>query len=181
MVWLRALVVVGCIGGATAAAATAPWEARLVHGSKTYYMQLGRHPLWRPPPAPEYEAFREYYIGRDAFPPPGRASRLFVAYDLAGVGVEAVAYCWPVLMLCGLIYLTRRGPRRDLVLHCAMNVGWGVIVAGVACVALWVVRGGWRPPFVGGFVVLAVFGGVLSGLMTFADAVPEPADVPPRG
>lgn len=173
MGWLRLLLLAGCLGAVAVSAATAPWEARLVQGNHSWIMDLGRHPVWQPPAAPDYAAFRQHFERSEGFPPPNGGWAIRAGYDPAGVGLTAVAYCWPVAVVCGLLYFAARGPRRDVGLHCALHVAAGLTVAVAACVALWCVVGGWGPPAVGCFEVLGVVGGIISGLASFRPADAE--------
>jgi hypothetical protein len=173
MVWLRLLLLAGCLGAIALSAATAPWEARLVRGNHSWIMDLGRHPAWQPPAAPDYTAFRQHFDRSEDFPPPDGGWVIRVSYDPVDVGLAALAYSWPVAAVCGLLYLAVRGPRRDVVLHCALRVAAGLSIAVAACVGLWCVVGGWGPPAVGCFGVLGVVGGIVSGLMSFSQGTPN--------
>lgn len=178
MGWLRLILLAGCLGAITLSAATAPWEARLVQGNSTWIMRLDRRPVWQPPATPDYHAFRQHFEQSREFPPPNGGWVIRTSYDSVGVALTAVAYCWPVKLVCGLLYLAVRGPRRDLVLHCALTVAVALSVGVAACIALWCVVGGWGPPAVGCFGVLGVVGGIISGLATFRHAEAELLSVP---
>lgn len=174
MGWLRLLLLAGCLGAIATSAATAPWEARLVEGDSSWIMRLDRHPVWQPPAAPDYQAFRQHFERSREFPRPDGRWVIRASYDPIGVALAAVTYCWPVSLVCGLLYLAVRGPRRDEVLHCALGVAAGLSVAVAACVGLWCVVGGWGPPAIGCFGVLGVAGGVVGGLASFQQRPTEP-------
>jgi hypothetical protein len=173
MVWLRLLLLVGCLGAIALSTATTPWEARLVRDNHSWIMNLGRHPVWQPPAAPGYAAFRQHFERAEEFPLPDGGWTIRVGYDPAEVGLAAMAYCWPVALICGLLYLAIRGSRRDLVLHCALRVAAGLSAAVVACIALWCMIGGWGPPAVGWFGILGVVGGILNGLASYRNNTPD--------
>ena len=126
MGWLRLFLLAGCLGAVAMSAATAPWESRLVQGNHSWIMDLGRHPVWQPPAPPDYAAFRQHFERSEDFPPRNGGWVIRAGYDPAGVGLAAAAYCWPVALMCGLLYLAVRGPRRDVVLHCALHVAAGL-------------------------------------------------------
>jgi len=130
-------------------------------------MDLGQHPVWQPPPVPVYVAFRQHFVRSDDFPPPNGEWSIRSSYDPVEVSLSAVAYCWPVAFICGILYLAVRGQQRDVVLHCALHVAAGLSVAVAACVLTWCVIGGWGPSAVGCFGVMGVVGGIATGLTTF--------------
>ena len=175
MGWLRLLLLAGCLGAIAVSAATAPWEARLVQGNHSWIMDLGRHPAWQPPAAPDYQSFRQHFEQSREFPPPNGGWAIRASYDPVDVALAAVAYFWPVALVCGLLYLVVRGPRRDVVLHCALHVAAGLSVAVAACVALWCLVGGWGAPAVGCFGVLGLVGGSISGVASFSKGTPNQA------
>lgn len=165
---LRLLLLTGCLGGLALAAATPSWEAHLIQGATTWIMELGRHPLWDPPDAPDYHTFRQHFEQSKEFPPPNGGWAIHLHCDSLDIGLLAHAYCWPVALLCGLTYLRVRGSRRDLVLHCALWAAGGISIAVVACIALWFALGGWGPPMPGCFAFLGLILGVYYGLASFA-------------
>src|SRR5205823_4083769 len=132
----------GCFGAAILSAAAARWEGRLARGNHTWILDLGRHPVWRPPPPPDYERFRREFERSEDFPPP-QGCTITAAYHADEIALGAMLYLWPVTGLCGLLYVVTRGPRRDFVLHCAASVAAGLTVAVAGCIGLWCVAGGW--------------------------------------
>jgi hypothetical protein len=174
MGWLRLLLLVGCGGAVGMAAATAPWKARLFQGNHSWVVDLGRHPVWHAPPSPDYESFRQWFEHSREFPRPNDGWGISIGYDPVEVGFAAVAYSWLVALVCGLLYLAVRGPRRDAVLHCSLHVAAGLAAALAACIGLWCVIGGWGPPAAPCFGVLGVVGGIFSGLASFRPSGPVP-------
>ncbi len=182
MAWLRLALVAGCLGVTAWAAATAPWQAQLVHTDCSFIIDLGEHPVWRPPAAPGYEAFRRVFERSEGFPPPKGWYDIRVSYSPAGVALTALFSCWPVAFLCGLAYLAVRGPRRDVLLQCALGGSTGLATAVAVCVGLWCVIGGWGPPLLVGFAAVGVVGGVVCGLASLGEhAEPGAAGDPGRG
>lgn len=174
MRWLRLLLLAGCFGAVAVSAATASWEARLVQGDTSWIMRLDPHPVWWPPATPDYQVFRRHFGQSQEFPLPDGEWVIRTSYDPIDVGLAAVAYCWPVALACGLLYLAVRGTRRDVILHCALYVAAGLVVAVAACFTLYCVVGGWGPPAVGCFGALGVVGGIVSGLASFQQRLAEP-------
>ena len=144
---LRLLLFLGCVGATTVAAATARWDARLICGNHSWIMQLDRQPIWRTPVPPDYEAFRQHFAESNDFPVSKGSCIIRADYDRFEVGSTAIAYCWPICFVCGVSYLAIRGPRRDLLLHCALWVSASTSLAVVSSVILWCVFGGWGPRF----------------------------------
>jgi hypothetical protein len=167
---LRLLLLTGCLGAIAVAAASASWEGHLILGGHTWIMDLGRHPVWNPPAAPDYDAFRNHFERSKEFPPPDGGWGIDRHCDLFGIGLMAVAYSWPITLVCGLAYIAIRGLRRDVVLHCALWAAGGMSLGFVACIALWFVAGGWGPPMPGCFAFIGVIGGIYYGLASFARA-----------
>jgi len=173
MFWaLRLLLVVGCIGAFVVSASTAPWQGYLIHRNTAWLMDLGEHPAWRPPPTPDYEAFRKIYEEADDFPQANGQHTIQVNYNRAEVVSMGLVYWWPVMFVCGAMYRLVRQTRRDLILHSVLWSAVGVFPAGVLCLALWCVAGGWGPPVPGLFAFLGMVVGFSCGAVSFATGLP---------
>ena len=138
---LRLLLVTGCLGAITLALATASWQAHLKYGAGTWIMDLGRHPVWDPPAAPDYDAFRQHFDRSKEFPPERGGWGIHLHCDPFDVGLLALAYSWPVAFLCGLVYQHRCESRRDLTLQCAFWAAVGTFLGIAGSIILWLIWG----------------------------------------
>ena len=159
---LRSLLLAGCLAVVVLSCFTARFEGKLVRGNQSWQLYLGRHAIWSPPERPDYERFRLYFDQSPGFPLEGIGT-IKTSFSLADVVLEAVLYLWLVTGLCGLLYLSYRGSRRDKFLHCAGSVATWLTAAFAACIGLWCIAGGWGPPVpmcfaLGGLVVGLVRG-----------------------
>ncbi len=137
----------------------------------SWYIDLGRRPLWSPPALPGVEDFQANYGNSDTCPREIDDSvRFSRSLKLQWMLVDFLMFLWPVTLFCGLVYLLVRGKHRDLSLHISLFAGLGMTTGVLVCVQLYEMYGGWGPPspeFFGG-VGLAL--GVLVGALTFRPA-----------
>ncbi|HTU20910.1 MAG TPA: hypothetical protein VMG10_22855 [Gemmataceae bacterium] len=80
---------------------------------------------------------------------------------------DLLLYLWSVTAASGLLYLALRRERRDLILHLGLWAGIGLTAAATACIALWLMIGGWGPPAPEFFGGLGLVVGVIVGLGVF--------------
>jgi hypothetical protein len=135
-------------------------------------MDIGRHPFWHMPDEPDYRAFREHFAESKDFPSVPENCDIRVTYEPAAVGMLALAYCWPIAILFGLLYRAIRGSKRDMILHCALHLALGLLAGVGLCIVVWLVLGGWGPPALELFVALGVIGGIASGVVSFNKGKP---------
>ncbi len=128
-----------------------------------------RAPIWLPPPLPRIAVDRERSPGGDgnASRTPSPQTAAWVAPMLPSMLIEVLLCIWAVTGAAGLIYCAIRGERRDFVLHVGWAVGRWLTYALVLCMGLWMVGGGWGPPFPLFFGFTGLCAGVMSGVSTY--------------
>lgn len=157
----------------------APWLAELHHGGCGYLLELGRAPVWNPPPEPSFARFAETFRQTLEFP------RFATVADDVRVAVMGDHFCGELLLgcslpcaLCGLWYWAVRGRRVDLVLHGALGVAVGVAAGAVGSIGLWFLLGGWGPPLLqfglSGFVLGGLTGVLRGASLRATTPLPEP-------
>jgi hypothetical protein len=170
---VRWLFLLACLSCFAIVACNGRWEARLTDAKYTTIVDLGRSPLWAPPPVPTHARFRDEVEDSEAIRkgrfPSESSSRgtIVLVLRLDWMAVDLLLYLWPVTVVAGLLYLAGRGKRRDLILHLGLSAGIGLTVAAVTCVGVWMLYGGWGPPdpeSYGGYGLLL---GILVGLISF--------------
>jgi hypothetical protein len=144
------------------------WEGLLTRTDRTWIVDLGRFPVWAPPPIPPFSRFSKEFKDSEGFPnedSPG----LSISRELKSdwMAVDLLLFLWPATLVGGLAYLAFRGDRRDVVLHCGLSVGIGLTIAASLCAALWLLCGGWGAPAPEFFGGLGLVGGLLVGLGSF--------------
>ena len=121
------------------------WEARLATGKVTDIIDLPTGPVWSPPAVPTYEVFAKRFTDL----PPDMVSGVTIVrvfqYDTAMM--EFVSFVAISVTFCGALYFLTRGDSRDVILHYALFIGLGFVAATFACFGLWILGGGWGPPF----------------------------------
>ena len=143
----------------------AQWEGDLSLGNRAWLIDLERAPAWAPPPVPAYEQFKRTFHDLPPAETPGleitrvmRWGWMFEEFILLVFGVTTVF---------GLIYLNEPVRSRDVVLHYGLSVAAGLGGAGLICLALWLIVGGWGPPLPIFFGLLGIIVGVLIGRRTY--------------
>jgi hypothetical protein len=176
---LRWVFLLACFGGVAFAAWSGRWEGRLTSGNCTWIMDLGRNPVWAPPPDPQYAQFQEHFRGD--FPteaPKGLTIQRVLKLDW--MAADLLLYLWAVTVAFGLLYLAVRGERRDLILHLGLSTGIGLTAGAAFCIGLWMLFGGWGPPTPEFFGGLGLVVGIISGLASFQGSRAEQGAVPDR-
>ena len=144
------------------------WEAHhvtsILGGTNTLILPLPLAPLWSPPSTPPYQAFRDAITDLPAEMPPGTAIRRIARYD--DTLFQLIAYVGTSSLVCGIIYLATRRGRRDILLHYVVSVAGGFVSSVVLCIVVWLIFGGWAPPFPIFFGVLGIASGLLFALAT---------------
>jgi hypothetical protein len=175
MYGLRWIFLVACLGSAALVAWSGRWEGRLTLGNHTWIVDLGRAPVWAPPPDPPYARFQEDFKESERFPTEGTPGiTIQRVLKLDWMAVDLLLYLWAVTVASGLLYLATRGERRDLILHLGLSAGIGLTAGAAACIGLWLMFGGWGPPFPEFFGGLGLVGGVVAGLGSFRRGRAEP-------
>src|SRR6266850_5397215 len=162
MRYLRVLFVVLLAASVLLVMARGSWEAHLVRGDQTSIINLPTRPIWSAPAVPSYDSFRQTFTDL----PPEEASngtieRVF-RYDTATL--EFFLFAAASAAVCGLLYLLTRRGGRDALLHYALFIAVGFMAAAAVCFALWLLVGGWGPPFPLLFAFLGIAFGIYLGM-----------------
>jgi hypothetical protein len=139
----------------------ARWEARLRSEEQTWMIDLGQHPVWKPPDAPGYHQFRQHFESLTIKPDAG--TTIGRVFKLDWMLLDFLLCLWGVAAAFGAVYVFVRGRRRDLILHTALCLSAGVTASAAACLGLWLALGGWGPPAP---EVFGLSGVALGGLLT---------------
>lgn len=165
---LRWIFLVACFGCVVIDVWNGRWEGRLTLGNHTWIVDLGRAPVWAPPPVPPYARFWEDFKDSKEFPAEGTPNlTLHHVLKLNWMVFDLLLYLWLVTAVSGLLYLALRRERRDLILHLGLWVGIGLTAGATVCIGLWLMLGGWGPPAPDFFGGLGLVMGVIVGLWTF--------------
>jgi len=139
------------------------WEAHHVDsrfgGTHTRIIPLPLSPLWAPPNTPSYQTFRDSFTDLPANMPSETFIRRVARYD--DTLFQLIAYVGASSLLCGIIYLATRRGRRDTLLHYVVSIAGGFVSSVILCVVMWLIFGGWSPPFP---ILFGIFG-IASGLL----------------
>jgi len=163
MVGIRVLLILGCVAAVAIAAALAPWEARLVCGNHSWIVDLGTHPIWDPPTAPDHDGFRRHFGDTNGFPPANGGCLIHSEYDPFSVGMLAILLSCPCFLFCGTLHRYLHRTHQDILLHCSLWIGlWTPIGLLCFCCLAWAGS-------IVGFVFLSMGSccGLLLGLSTF--------------
>jgi len=138
------------------------WEAHLVRGDHASIINLPTRPVWSAPAVPSYATFRQTFTDL----PSDEASSATIVrvfrYDTAAL--EFFLFAAASAALCGLLYLLTRRGGRDALLHYALFIAVGFMASSAACFALWLLIGGWGPPFPLLFAFFGVGFGIYIGM-----------------
>lgn len=183
MYGLRWIFLAACFGSVVITVWNGRWEGRLSSRYNTFIIDLGRAPVWAPPPVPPHARFREVFKDLEVFPAqgtPGLTIQRVLKWDW--MVVDLLLYLWLVTAASGLLYLALRGERRDRILHLGLWAGFGLTAGATACFGLWLMLGGWGPPDPEFFGGLGLVMGIIVGLWTFTRGRAEQIAVanPPR-
>jgi hypothetical protein len=172
---LRTLFLVAVALCAAAVLARGRWEGRLRAGQteSTWFIDLGRRPVWAPPDVPAYRQFREVFEELPAATASGLTITRALKWDW--MLVDFLLYLWGVTAAFGVAYLLARGHRRDPVLHGALCLGAALTAAAAACLGLWLLAGGWGAPYPELFGLVGVVAGILLAVLTHRRTAAEPS------
>jgi hypothetical protein len=176
MYGLRWVFLLACLGCVALVAWNGRWEGRLTRGGHTWIVNLGRAPIWAPPPEPAHTTFQKDFKESEGLPAadtPGLTIKRVLKVD--GMAVDLLLYLWPVTVVGGLLYLSTRGKRRDLALHLGLSAGIGLTAGAAVCFGLWLLFGGWGPPAPEFFGGLGLVGGIIGGRVSFKRGSAEPS------
>jgi hypothetical protein len=72
---------------------------------------------------------------------------------------------WPISIVFAILYRSMMADRTDRVFEICTALAWTFPTWGIACATLWCIVGGWGPPAIPCFIVLAVGSGVFTVLL----------------
>ena len=141
------------------------WEAAFVvqadYGEHLYLMDLDVNPIWSAPDSPARREFVSHFSnGSEPFPEEGRIK----VYHKWSSWILNLITMWLVgaLVISPISMLFFRTDRWLGVLG---RVSTSLIIASAVCILLWLVVGGWGPPFPLGFGIVGLIGGgIWSGI-----------------
>ena len=110
---------------------------------------------------PSYDTFRQTFTDLPSDMASNAAIVRVFRYDSAML--ELVFFVAASAALCGLLYLLTRRGGRDALLHYALFIAIGFVTAAAACFGLWLLVGGWGPPFPLLFAFLGIGFGIYLG------------------
>jgi len=150
----------------------ARWEGHLTHSYQSWIIDLERSPAWRPPPKPGFEIFHEHFkkslSSLHANPTSARIDRVL---KLDTMALEFFLYAWPVLIIFGLMNISKKGDVRDVVLHLGFCAAIGLSMGALLCILLWLVFGGWGPPIPMLFGLVGIYGGIVYGYRDYTQHI----------
>ena len=136
------------------------WEGHLKHQG-TFTVDLPRAPVWSAPGLPTYATFQSTFTDLPTQQPAN--SRIIRHLKWDWMFTDFALWFWGITAVVGILYVGIRGSNFDPFLHSVWHVGIGMTFAAFACLALWIVFGGWGPPSPVLFAVIGVVGGLLVG------------------
>ena len=161
MRYLRLLFVTLLAASMLLVIARGSWEGHLVRGNHTSIINLPSRPIWSPPAVPSYGIFRHTFTDLPSEPAYSPTIVRVFRYDTAMF--EFVLFATASAAFCGLLYLLTRRGGRDALLHYSLFIPLGCAAAAAACVALWLLIGGWGPPLPLLFAFLGIGFGIYLG------------------
>lgn len=172
---LRWVLLLACLGCCAFVITNGRWEGHLIQANYgTWIVALDRAPIWAPPPEAVYATFQKDFKDSEKFPAED-ASGFIIKRVLKDdwMILDFLLYLWPVTVISGLLYYATRGRKRDFVLHLGLFAGIGLTAGAVLCVGLWLLFGGWGPPAPQFFGILGLSGGIVGGLVSFKQGIPN--------
>jgi hypothetical protein len=145
------------------------WEAslRIPGRDVTYLVDIPRAPAWNPPPPPSYARFRRDFNDLPQAEPSG--AKIARYHKLEWTLIDGSLYLWGVAVVTAIGYgFARVVGRRDVVLHVVARVAIALTIAALACLALWIIGGGWGPPMPLFFAIVGLSGGIVWGMLSWA-------------
>jgi hypothetical protein len=168
MIVVKSLFMSACFVCIAIVAWNGRWEGQLLESNSTWAVDLGRSPIWSPPPTPSFERFQKAFGShRDfagAFNPNYKIHRNL---KLDWMVVDLLVYLWPATMFSGLCHLIGGKKHRDFVLYLGFTACIGLTTAFVSCFGLWLMVGGWGAPSPALFGSLGLILGLIAGQSTF--------------
>lgn len=147
------------------------WEGHLVQSDGTWIVNLPAEPVWSPPAVPSYQTFRKTF---DTLPPEATTNTSIVRVFRFDTAMLDLAFCATIAAgVSGLIYLLIRQGSRDAMLHFALFISVGEVIAAASCFGLWLFLGGWGPPYPLLFALLGFGLGIHLGRWQWRDS-PQP-------
>ncbi len=139
------------------------WIGQYQIGRRTWTIHLPESPVWDAPPVPEYDDFRSVFDGHSDRQQPG----CVIVRELRWrpMLLSFLFHFWVIAIVTFTLYWRggwRRGIR-DPILILSSSIALGLSLAGIACVVLWIVFGGWGPPIPLGLAFCGIAAGTVAG------------------
>ncbi len=136
------------------------WQGHLKYGGTTFIVDLPRAPVWSAPTLPTYATFQSTFTDLPTQQPANSRIIRYLKWDW--MFFEFALWLWGITAVVGLLYVGIRGSNLDPFLDHVWHVGIGMTLAAFTSLAIWIVFGGWGPPFPIFFAVIGVVGGLLA-------------------
>jgi hypothetical protein len=140
----------------------AHWESRLLRGNETFILDLPASAIWMSPRVPEYSEFEAMFNELPETQPANstignrvRWDSVFLSFAVCVAGIGFIAA--PVALFL---------KNRDNIIYYWTCTAIGLIGGFVSSFLLWIVIGGWGPPFPVFFAVVGLVGGFGIGALT---------------
>ncbi|MBS0209323.1 MAG: hypothetical protein JSS27_10240 [Planctomycetes bacterium] len=142
-------------------ASSVPWKAECVIDRHNLSMHLSPHPVWAPPRSPAYSEFQAAFHSLIEMPPNSTSISVRVLWGAAAI--EVVLMFWVVSILVALVSFMENPRRIEFPVVFARSFALCLTFAAGSCFVLYVIVGGWGPPFPEFFAVCGLVAGAFFG------------------
>jgi hypothetical protein len=144
--------------------ALAPWKIHLTfhepNSKSSFILSDERAPVWNPPALPPRQRFEEEFPD---IPATGGVVEVELLWE--EMILDMLLGIWPISIVFAILYRSMNVDRADRVFEVCTALAWTFPAFGAVCAILWCLVGGWGPPALPCFIVLAVASGVFVGLL----------------
>lgn len=138
------------------------WRGMLIHENHTWIIDLPTQPVWNPPELPKYSDFWQF----DDVPAQQLAgSRIAIEMGWEYLAGRFLIELWYLLVFFSVVTLFAPQTHRNLGISLIRALTVSLSVAAVACIGLWLLLGGWGPPFPLSFGLLGILTGLVLGAL----------------
>lgn len=129
---------------------------------------MERAPVWSGPEPLKYLDFSRQFQSQIDFPEANTPNmKIERALNLERMLIDFFLYIWPILIIFGLLNISKDGSPKDKILFFSFYGGIGLTVGAIACIFLWLIFGGWGPPLPLFFGFTGLIGGFVYGYKKF--------------